>query len=252
MVRWLIAWLVVAVGVQVAAAETLDIASFSPPQKWQRRAAAGSIAYSTVDEAHQTFAMFVLFASVASTGDSASDFAAAWSELVAGPSKVTAPSQDPTHGQTKQGVPMIAGIAQTMEQNVPAVTLVAVIVTHGRALRFIAKTNDENQLATLAGFVKGIEIIESAAPSKPAQSASSGKAGWRCWMEGVYEVQRDKDTFWTPNTVSSFGYGETQDKARLRAYTNCSLHMTGMINASSLGSRARRKTECHETRCISL
>ena len=196
--RWLVGWVLLAVCAGGARADTLDIASFSPPQGWQRAAQTGSVAYSTFDPNRRTFSMIVVFASVASTGDPAKDFSAAWKELVAGPSRVAAPTQGPALVRTKQGLPVLVGAAQTMEQNVPAVTLLGVLVAHGKVVRFVAKTNDQSQLATVDAFVAGIAIgggapVTAAAPAAPAPAPSAPAAG------SADDVRFDVPAGWSRN-----------------------------------------------------
>ena len=200
MLRWMVTWVGLAICVHVARADTLDIASYSPPQGWQRMADTGSVSYSTVDPAHRTFTIMVLFASVASTGDATQDFNAAWAELVAGPSRVAAPSQGPAPARTQQGMPMLVGAAQTMEQNVPAATLVAVIVARGRVVRFIAKTNDQSQLATLDTFVRGIVVGGGAAVAPAAPAARSAPGSVPAPPAGnASDVTFDVPAGWTRN-----------------------------------------------------
>jgi hypothetical protein len=82
--------------------------------------------------------------------------------------------------------------------------------------------------------------------------ASSDKRQWQCWMEGQCEVQRDNEKFSTPYSVSAFGFGKTQEAARLMAYGSCSSHMSSLIIINSTVHQARRKTECHATQCVPL
>ncbi|HUJ59546.1 MAG TPA: hypothetical protein VLX92_13665 [Kofleriaceae bacterium] len=167
MVRWIAGLLVVAS--VTARAETIDIASFAPPAGWQRAAKPGSVAYSTARG--QTFALFVVFASVPGSGDADRDFAAAWRDLVGGPSHVAAPAQ-PIRTRTQQGQAEVVGAAQTIDQGARAVTLVAVIEAGGRVVRVLAKTNAQDAMPVFDSLLATIAVAgAAAAPARPPAAA---------------------------------------------------------------------------------
>ena len=164
-----IAFAVVMLMAASASAETFDAATFTPPTGWQRHVLPGAVAYGFVDNVQGGYALVTVFASVGTCGDPARDFAAAWHDLVAVPSRVVAPTQGPALSTTKQGLPMIMGGAQTVLDGVTSATLVAVIVSRDRVVRVVAASNAPRLVgafdAMLAGMVVG-------APSGPAQTAS--------------------------------------------------------------------------------
>ncbi len=175
--RWIVVGLVASVA--VARADGVDIATFEPPAGWTRATPGGAVVFSTVDRAHKTFATVAVLPSVAGTGDPDKDFAAAWHDLVGTPAK---PAQGPARSQTKQGLLLLVGAAPTVEQGVPAVTLVTVIVARDRIVRAIAKTNSNDLLVPVDAFVNAIQV-GAAAPAASTGNLDeiqfAAPAGWK-------------------------------------------------------------------------
>src|SRR5262249_47032323 len=142
-----------------AAAETLDIATFTPPPGWQRVDNIGSVTFGTLDAVAQKFGVVTVFASVPSSGDPTKDFAAASGELVPGVA-VAQKQEQPT----SQGFVGQYGAAQTVENGVTGVTLVVTITARDRVVRILAKTNLPEHLKSLDAMVAGLRIGAGTAP----------------------------------------------------------------------------------------
>ena len=168
---------------RAASGETIDMATFTPPAGWTREAKPGGVAYSMLDAKANAYGMVAVFNSVPSTGDPQRDFTAAWKALVGDPSNVAAPAQQ-MQQKTPQGFPMVLGGAQTVDQGVTMVTVVTVVVAHGRAVTILTKTNNKDLLAAVDAAVMGMKIETPAAASSPAAAGDldewvfKAPAGW--------------------------------------------------------------------------
>jgi len=78
-----------------AAADTFDIASYTPPNGWTREDGSRARGFLTVDRAAGTFCRISLHASTPSLGSAQRDFDMDWRELVATPFNAPAPKVEP-------------------------------------------------------------------------------------------------------------------------------------------------------------
>lgn len=129
-------------------------------------------------------------------------------------------------------------------------------------LATVAQSSCAKVAAMLKPRPQAAQPAQAAPPAQAAQPAqaadpSSDKHQWQCWSEGTYESSRRRPAgrfdqlIWTPSQISAFGFGKTQELARIVANANCSKHMSGMmsIESSNINNQVRVKAECHATRC---
>lgn len=148
-----------------AHADTLDVATFTPPAGWTADLYDDHTTYST------TGAEITIEASVASTGAVADDFAAAWQRLVATPDGIKAPAEQ-ADGTTDQGLPVTFGVAATTGRK-PATVVVAVIAGGGRAVAIYARLGDDKHIADADTFVAGTSLAGVSATSASTSTSTS-------------------------------------------------------------------------------
>ena len=64
------------------ASETFDVATFQPPEGWEKQASKDSVQFSTDDKKSGAHCVIVLLKSVPSSGNSKENFDASWQTLV--------------------------------------------------------------------------------------------------------------------------------------------------------------------------
>lgn len=163
-----------------AAAETLDMATFTGPPGWQREVSPQGFVTFTIVRPDKSFAQISVFGSVASVGDADRDFDVAWKALVADSTGVAKPANR-TRQTTAQGFPTVIGAAPVTQQGVTAVKLVTTITANARVVAVLAQTNAQDLLAAMDGFVNGIRLgaPSAAAQAPPGPAAPPGSLeGW--------------------------------------------------------------------------
>ncbi len=153
-----------------AQTEKFDIASFVPPKDWQRQEANGTVSFlhSTTVNGLTSFCQITLFPSTASTGNVASDFKAAWDNVVAIPAKSAAQPKTET-AKTNDGWQIMTGAADITQSGVTYTAMLITATGFGRSLSVQVKAAGGDYMPVISKFFDDLNLDSKAAAANIQQ-----------------------------------------------------------------------------------
>lgn len=129
-----------------AQTEKFDLASFVPPQGWQRLTNNGTLAFTTskTDNGLTGFCHIILYPSTPSTGKANKDFANAWKNVVAVPLKTSVKPAVQTNNA--EGWTVVTGTANVTVQSLTYKTIVTSFTGFGK--KIIVQVNTAGDFTT--------------------------------------------------------------------------------------------------------
>lgn len=140
---------------------TFDIVTFTPPPGEVSRTSS-SIGFTTIDQRAGSYCLLGLFASVASTGSAAGDFAAEWKDIVLN-GRTAAASPATAAGSTPGGLSFLAGGSQTKgKDGKSSYYALFVFTVGGKRFSVTLTAPDESKLgachASAEAFLKSLRV----------------------------------------------------------------------------------------------
>lgn len=135
--------------------ETFNIATYTPPNGWEKVAKADAVNYKKIDD--NSFCVVTIFESTISNNDATKNFAAAWKQLVATPYKATANPQIET--QTTDDGWKVLTAATPVKQNGMDVTMMLTVVSgFGKTMNIRTATNNESYTTDIDALFATMEF----------------------------------------------------------------------------------------------
>jgi hypothetical protein len=143
--------------------EKFDIASFIPPQGWQRTDANGTVAFmdSKTENGLTSFCQIILYPGSNSMGNAGKNFKAAWQNLVAVPAKSKTKPTTQTE-QTPDGWTIVTGSANINNQGLNYKTIVVSITGFGKTMPVQVNTAGGDYLNTMEKFFNDLDLDSKA------------------------------------------------------------------------------------------
>lgn len=171
---WLTANCVLLTAFLFAQSEKFDIASFIPPQGWQRNDANGAIAFtdSKTENGLTSFCQIILYPSTASKGNAMNDFKTAWNNMVTVPTKSKVkPTMQTTN--TPDGWTIVTGSANIIVKGTTYKTIVSSISGFGKTLAVQVNTAGGDYVSVLDKFFTDLDLDSKATVTNNKQSTVS-------------------------------------------------------------------------------
>lgn len=167
--------------------ETFDIATFQPPQRWQRQAGADAVQFSIEDKAAGTFCLISLFRSVPGLGSSKENFDAAWPTIVKEAVNVsTAPQMQPANN--KDGWEIVSGAAPFEKDGTRGAAVLVTASGFGKMVNVLVLTNTDAFEKDVSAFLESVSLKKPAAENPPptpvAPSGSQPSLAGNFWKKG--------------------------------------------------------------------
>ena len=139
------------------ASETFDIATFQPPEGWEKQPSKDSIQFSTDDKTSGTHCVIMLLRSVPSPGTSKENFDASWQTFVKQAVNVTAaPEMFPSNNPEDWALE--GGLAPFEKRGAKGVVLLYTISGYGKMLNVMILTNTPAYEANINAFMQSITL----------------------------------------------------------------------------------------------
>jgi hypothetical protein len=152
-------------------AETFDIATFQPPNGWQKQTKDGVIIFSTSNQQNGSYAVITIYRSGDSSGNVKSDFEADWQEFILGQLGIKSkPQLEPT--TNVEGWEFIAGAAAFENETGKAAVILGTYSGYGRKVSSAAVFNSKDSLPAIEAFIGSIKLTKPEARSQSAASNS--------------------------------------------------------------------------------
>jgi len=152
--------------------DTFDIATFRPPNSWNKQATQNSVQFSTEDKTAGTFCRIVLMKSIPGTSNSKGNFDAAWNSIVKQMVKVaTAPQMaSPTN---EDGWDVESGFAPFENDGVKGIAMLVTINGFNKMVNVLIIANSEVYQQNIADFLGSISLKKpvAAITSPPSRTA---------------------------------------------------------------------------------
>lgn len=157
-----------------AQTQKFDIVRFVPPQGWQRRDTAGTVAFlqSRTTNGQSSFCQIILFPSSVSTGNVTNDFKTAWNNMVTLPTKSTVkPVTEIT--KTPEGWQVMKGAANISQPGIAYTSLVVTATGFGRTLSVLVNMAGNEYVATVDKFFKDFILDSKTTASNNRQNTDA-------------------------------------------------------------------------------
>ena len=186
--------------------ETFDIATFQPPNGWQKQTKDGVIIFSTSNKQNSSYAVITIYRSGDSSGNVKSDFEADWQEFILGQLGIKSkPELEPT--TNVEGWEFIAGAAAFENETGKAAVILGTYSGYGRKFSSAAVFNSKDSLPAIEAFIGSIKLTKPAR-SRPASSNSESNASilgtWGMGSSGSVRY----DDYKNPYSVNNYGYSK--------------------------------------------
>jgi hypothetical protein len=153
--------------------ESFDATHFTPPKGWTRSTKEGVVIYADVDKANGRFCFLTIYAATASTGNTQTDFASKWNEVIVKP--FNAPAKPETETRSADGWTAVSGGSQIDSDGTKAVVIMTVFSGFGKAVATYAMFNDQSYIAPLDTFNASIKIDKTTFAAPRAAESSGGE-----------------------------------------------------------------------------
>jgi hypothetical protein len=164
--------------------ETFDMATFIPPAGWPKEAKDFAVSFVTTNNQTQGWCRVTIYKSIASSGNSVTDFNTEWNALIA---KNYPDAALPTpEATTEDGWTSQSGVAKFQYNDQYAFGLLTTVSGYEKEVSIVVLMNQEEFMPAVERFLASIDLIKPAvvtnkpvAPMKPTQSAqpTSGSSG---------------------------------------------------------------------------
>ena len=182
----MISLLVVAAGAVAQRTDTFDIATFQPPNGWQRQAGADAIQFSTENKAAGTFCLISLFRSMPSLGSSKENFDAAWQTVVKETVNIAAAPEMQSLGN-KDGWEIVSGSAPFEKDGAKGVTVLVNGSGYGKMVNILVLTNAGVYEKNISAFLESVNLKKPAVENLPQAPVSTN--GGQPFLAGNYWKQ---------------------------------------------------------------
>lgn len=154
--------------------QKFDIATFIPPQGWQRIDTNGKVAFlqSKTTNGQTSFAQIVLFPGTVSTGNVGNDFKMAWNNLITIPTKSTLKPKTET-SKTPDGWTVMKGAANVSQQGMSYTSLVVTATGFGKTMSVLVNIAGSEYVATVDKFFNDFNLDSKATVSNNRQNTGS-------------------------------------------------------------------------------
>ena len=167
------------------ATETFDIASFQPPQGWNKQVGQDGIQFSTTDK--DAYCLVTLFRSVPSLGSPKENFEAAWATIVKEAVTVSAAPQmfpsDPKGEWLGAG-----GFAPFAKDGAKGVAVLYTASGYGKMVNALVLTNTQAYEAPVTAFLESISFkkpeVETPPQPQTNQNGSQPSLAGNFWKKG--------------------------------------------------------------------
>jgi hypothetical protein len=207
-------------------AETFDIATFIPPQGWQRQTQQGVVVFTKIDNKNNSFCLIGVYASRQSSGNADKDFKQEWNDLVVKPLGV---NNEPSVNQSVQeGWHVIVGAARAQGESGEYYVTLSVFSGYGRVTSVIINYNHDNYLKDIDTFFNNFDLAKgpvttpatTIAPS--SQNISKSTASFR--GSGIVGVWMGS----TSGAITYEGYNAAKRKVEWRVFFNDNQYFQGL------------------------
>ena len=143
--------------------EKLGIVQYTPPKGMTKTLKENVVAFSDLNQTTGTYCIITLYGATPGTGNSNSDFAREWNNLVVKTMKAEASPKTDT--QAADGWTVISGGGQVESDIGKAVGFLTVISGFGKTVSILAVFNDPAYVKQVDSFIGGIDMDKTAAPA---------------------------------------------------------------------------------------
>ena len=166
--------------------DTFDLATFQPPNGWQKQAGADGVQFST-EGTDGTFCLISLFRSVPSLGNPKENFDAAWGTVVkTAVNTSSAPQMQPASSQ--DGWEIVSGAAPFEKDGVKGAAVLVTATGYGRMVNSLVLTNTDKFEKNIAAFLQSVSLkkpVVQDQPKAPAvRSGSQVTLAGNFWKQG--------------------------------------------------------------------
>ena len=153
--------------------EKLGIVKYTPPPGWTKtQTQPNVIAFSIRNQTTGGFCIVSLYGATPGTGNSTSDFAREWNNLVV--QTMGAAANPQTESETADGWTAVGGGGGVDLQGSKGIAFLTVISGFGQAVSVLGVTNDQSYIPQFQAFITGIEMDKIVAPAaNPAVSSAA-------------------------------------------------------------------------------
>ncbi|MFL5740860.1 MAG: hypothetical protein ACJ75B_11625 [Flavisolibacter sp.] len=159
--------------------EKFDIASFIPPQNWQRIDSNGIIAFldSKTENGKTSFCQIFIYPSVQSTGLASSDFQSAWNAKVV---KATATREQPQVQSAKspEGWEVTTGYANINHMGITYTCMLVTASGFGKAFSVMVNVAGQDYMTTVQKFLDDLDLDGNTAAPNKTGTALSNNGSW--------------------------------------------------------------------------
>jgi hypothetical protein len=184
--------------------EQYDIVSFSPPKGWRKENNSDAISYFISNNKSQEWCRLMVYKSLVSTGNPATDFDHEWNELVTKNYEGTIkPNPDVT---SEGGWTAHAGVSKFTWQGQECSLLLNTITGYGRVVSIAVSMRGQSYLNTVEQFLNSIELqlpsqdIAQQDVIKVTQSSNSNKM----LTTGITKATTSFDDGWTAHAMDDY------------------------------------------------
>lgn len=149
-------------------ATTFDIATFTPPNGWQRSDQTGLVQLQAVRTANgrTSYCQIYLFASHSGSSDAAQNFAAEWGRLIAQPFGVARVPQTETKA-SPDGWTAVSGGANAVQRGIPVTAILFTVTGHDRVMSVVIDASSQEFMPDIRNFMSSLAFhAQSPAPDQ--------------------------------------------------------------------------------------
>jgi hypothetical protein len=186
----------------LAQTEKFDIASFTPPQGWQRIDSNGKLGFfdAKTNNGLTTFCQILLYPSRNSSGNAMKDFTQDWSSKIV---KNTGYKNKPkTQAQkSPDGWNVITGYANISQQGSTYTCMLTTISGYGKAFSVLVTIAGQDYLTAVDDFFKNLELDKTGVANTTANNQKKMSAGAGSLSNYVYAEPRGWTTAVYPDGI---------------------------------------------------
>jgi hypothetical protein len=216
-----------------ANAETFDIATFIPPQGWQRQTQQGVVVFTKINNTNNTFCLIGVYASRQSAGSADKDFGQEWNDLVVKPLGV---NNKPVVNQSAQaGWNVMVGAARAQGDSGEYYVTLSTFSGCGRVTSVLITYNHDNYLEDIDTFFNNFDLAsgpaaqnnqnKSMASTTPAPSSQNIPKSTGIFRgPGIMGVWIGS----TAGAITNEGYNAAMKKVEWRVFFNNNQFFQGL------------------------
>ena len=182
--------------------QKFDMASFVPPQGWQRIDTAGTVSFfhSTTANGATSFCQIILYPGSKSSGSAEKDFTLAWNNIVTVPARSKA-TPLVERSKTPDGWSVTTGAATVNTQGLSYNTMVTTITGFGKTINIQINLAGNEYASAIEKFFETLELDSNAEQQQKANNVASINDYEFITPEG-WQLQNNHDHVLIQNTRS--------------------------------------------------